>query len=529
MSEEETRTNDEGSRCGYVFDPDDWEAEHDSPSRLTSDDLNDEGRWRCPHESQSSRDYCLFHRSPNDKSASAVREALLTQIGKSGESEKQFIGARFGALDLSNSSLESAFNHPIDLRHAKFEERTTWKDAIVHQPLYLDGAIFHERANFNMVTFESELYCSGVTFHDAGWFNDTDITHGGWFYRTEFGDADFSMSTFEGKADFRDATFEHTHFRETVFEERAEFHKATFDHVMFSGAQFEDLTYFEQATVPERANFRHASFDEKVSFDELVLSESTCYVDLRDADVTDGLLVQPVDGVVLYDLKSATVGDVTLGGEESDEELLVHYRFVGTTFDGFDFGRYRDSLNATNWRLHEFDPVPGFDAESAGPPSSGALENTYLKAKNGANAIGDTNAAAEFFRKEMLYRREQYVSQMWQDRDALPRFTTGFKWGANLLLDLTSGYGERPSRTVLSSLCVIFAFTALFAVAWPTQPYDHPTGSLILSLESFVGVVLGGAEQVEDPWVRLLASIEGFMGAFFIALFVFALTRSIHR
>jgi hypothetical protein len=52
---------------------------------------------------------------------------------------------------------------------------------------------------------------------------------------------------------------------------------------------------------------------------------------------------------------------------------------------------------------------------------------------------------------------------------------------------------------------------------------------VILSLESFVGLVLGGAEPIGNPWVRLLASIEGFMGAFFIALFVFALTRSIHR
>jgi hypothetical protein len=102
------------------------------------------------------------------------------------------------------------------------------------------------------------------------------------------------------------------------------------------------------------------------------------------------------------------------------------------TFEGFDFGRYRDSFNATAWRLHEFESVPKFeDSERLSP---GELENTYLKAKNGANAIGDTTAAAEFFRLEMLYRRAQYRPQIRGVDGLLKRFTAAFRWTGNVLL-----------------------------------------------------------------------------------------------
>jgi uncharacterized protein YjbI with pentapeptide repeats len=513
--------------CRYAFDPDEWEAEMGTESELTSEELDDDGVWRCPHEAESSHEYCVFHRSPDEKSESAVRESLFNQIEKPGESPKQFIGARFGALDFSFSTLESTDNHLINLRHAVFEGETMWEDAIVRQPLRLDGATFHERANFNMATFESEFYCSKATFHGRAWFNGTTFSQGGWFYKADFGPNDFSFARFGATADFHEATFGHTNFHEAVFEGRAEFNKATFDFALFPGVRFEDLTYFDKTTLPDRANFRHASFKDIVSFEEVALSESTCYVELFDADVTEGRLHQPAEGTILYDLEDATVGDVVLDDGSSGAVPFAQYRFVNTTFEGFDFGRYRDSLNATAWRLHEFESVPRFEED--GGPSPGELENTYLKAKNGANAIGDTTAAAGFFRWEMLYRRKQYRPQIRGSEGLLGRFTAAFRWTGNVLLDLTSGYGERPSRTVVASLGIILAFSGVFSLVRSAQAYDHPLGSLILSLESFVGVILGGAEPIANPWVRLLASIEGFMGAFFIALFVFTLTRSIHR
>ena len=164
------------------------------------------------------------------------------------------------------------------------------------------------------------------------------------------------------------------------------------------------------------------------------------------------------------------------------------------------------------------------------PTTYGQLENTYLKAKNGANEIGDAKAAAEFFRKEMLFRRYQYVTKFRQGDSLRERAVAAGQWTANALLDITSGYGERPSRVVAFSVGVVLVFAGLFAIVWPTGPYGGGVvGYLLLSLESFVTLVLGGGVTVEEPRVRLLAQVEGFIGAFLIALFVFTLTRSIHR
>lgn len=51
----------------------------------------------------------------------------------------------------------------------------------------------------------------------------------------------------------------------------------------------------------------------------------------------------------------------------------------------------------------------------------------------------------------------------------------------------------------------------------------------MLSVQSFVALVLGGAARTETPAVRLLAHFEGFLGAFFHAPFVFRLPRFVQR
>jgi hypothetical protein len=52
---------------------------------------------------------------------------------------------------------------------------------------------------------------------------------------------------------------------------------------------------------------------------------------------------------------------------------------------------------------------------------------------------------------------------------------------------------------------------------------------LTFSLQAFVTLILGGVPEVSSLVIRLLASFEAFLGAFFVALFVFALARSIRR
>lgn len=516
------------TRCDYVFDPEEWETETGTESPLSDDDLDDDV-WRCPHTAHADRDLCLFHLPPAEKADEAVHDALLDQLEEPGREAKRFIGARFGSLDLAHAIVESSDNFPIDLRHATFDDTTTWKYAIVRQPLRLEGATFHDAAYFTETAFENEVYFTKATFHDVGRFIEASFTAGGWFYDAQFDEANFSLARFGGRADFIQAHFGRVHLREAEFSHRVDFKQTTFEHAMFWGAEFDGDVSFSEASIPEQVDFRQTRFTERCDFSQLTVPESGASLDFGEATIAQGALLQPPDGTLIYDLSGATIGDVTLAESPPPDGLFSKYRFLNTTFEGFEFAPYRDSLNSADWKIHGTELVSGVEGSDT-EPSAGELESTYLKVKNGANTVGDTRAAAEFFRKEMLYRRYQYVPTI---RDAgaswRARTAAAWRWGANLLLDVTAGYGERPSRVVTSSVGVILVFAALFAGATETPPYGSSIGYLILSLESFITLVLGGAEDVTEPLIRLLAEVEGFIGAFLIALFVFTLTRSIHR
>lgn len=510
----------DGNRCPYTFDPETWHGEVDGHSL----DFIEDDVWHCPHESYEDHDRCPFHLSPEDTPEGVVEQRFSEAISRPGKRPKQFIGARLADLNLERTIVECTDNQPVDLRCATFTGTTIFEYAIVRQPLNLEGAIFEGRAEFTETRFENEVYLSGATFEEEVRFFGTKFTQGVWGYKTQFEQADCHRARFGGPVDFTDAWFGTCHFPGAVFTAPADFDEATFEHLSLPGAQFRDDSSFDDATLPKRANFSHCEFGDIASFENPVPLDSSTCVDLQDATIPVGRLV-PSDAAVVFDLKDATVGEVSIAKGELSPGVFDRFRFLNTTFNGFDFGAYRDALSGSKWAIHHTKDVPGLASFS---PSAGNLEGTYLKAKNGANEIGDTKAAAEFFRKEMLYRRRQYRRKL-QHGSTEQRTVALWRWLANMLLDVTAGYGERPSRVVATASSVVVLFTLLFWSLEPSQPYGSAAGYLILSLESFSTLVLGGAAQIDDPQVRLLANVEGFIGAFLIALFVFTLTRSIHR
>ncbi|OYR40309.1 hypothetical protein DJ82_08005 [Halorubrum sp. Ib24] len=162
-------------------------------------------------------------------------------------------------------------------------------------------------------------------------------------------------------------------------------------------------------------------------------------------------------------------------------------------------------------------------------PDAETLVTTYVLARNGANRVGDTNAASRFFRNEMLQRRRVHRKEARARGPPRKRLAAASDYVSNALFDLSSGYGERPGRVLTFSGSVVFVFAGAFAVLLPEPPYGGVLGYGLLSLESFVALILGGGTVQSDLAVRLAATLEGFVGAFLIALFVFALTRSLER
>jgi hypothetical protein len=245
-------------------------------------------------------------------------------------------------------------------------------------------------------------------------------------------------------------------------------------------------------------------------------------VTARRASVDEGRIAHPGDGTVTYDFADAQVGRVRVESGDGPVGPLAAVRFLGTEFDGFRFAPYHGALDASGWRLH--DAASAADLPES-DPAPRRLESTYQQAKTGANDVGDATAAAEFFRREMRYRRAGHAAAVRSNRGA-DRAIAAYDWLANAALDATAGYGERPGWTMLSSLGVVVAFAGGYAALG--VPADAPAELLLFSFQSFITFIVGPA-PAESFAVRLLSSAQGFLGAFLVALFVFALTRSVDR
>jgi len=308
-------------------------------------------------------------------------------------------------------------------------------------------------------------------------------------------------------------------------------------------------------------------------------------VDLRRSTLPAGTLVitGPGDasGRCWYDLREAVLGDVRVTFETGEGTAIEHLLMLGTRFDGFRFSALPGGVGGNRHRLHTLggrgvagrvDGVPT-PAERAGPrrsrryllaelftlvpgagtgyqpddPPPAVLEQTYLDAKNGASQVGDDDVAGEFFTLEKRYRRRR----LWEALAGVEGASgaggvvaTGLDWLENAVFDRVAVYGESPTRVVTVSATLVGLFAVAFAVLLDQPPYgDQYLGSgvlpesvalalqpLTLSVESFVTLVLvGPADQRLTPLVHLLGQVEGFLGVFLVALFVFTLTRSVHR
>ena len=178
------------------------------------------------------------------------------------------------------------------------------------------------------------------------------------------------------------------------------------------------------------------------------------------------------------------------------------------------------------------------------------LENTYLKAKNCASDFGDRKAAAEFFIKEMVYRRRKnWDAAFTQEADVSLRNRAKAlgKWFGNNVLHQTCGYGERLWRVVYVSAVAVALWGLMYATVskgttestglaaqdasgllWLLSPEGIITlgENMYFSMVTFTTLGYGDIQPVGTT-ARTLAGLEAFFGALLVALVVFVLGRRV--
>ena len=102
----------------------------------------------------------------------------------------------------------------------------------------------------------------------------------------------------------------------------------------------------------------------------------------------------------------------------------------------------------------------------------------------------------------------------------------------SLIMNILSGYTEKPSRAILSALAIVLLFGfAYYLFNIPQAPggnlSSHATlwDSLYFSFVTFTTVGYGDLMPKPVVWFRMLVCAEAFCGPFITGLYIFTLTR----
>jgi hypothetical protein len=126
---------------------------------------------------------------------------------------------------------------------------------------------------------------------------------------------------------------------------------------------------------------------------------------------------------------------------------------------------------------------------------------------------GHATTASLYYEREMNIRRE---------------LATGLAKVWLIILWAICGYGERPMRTFVTFLVIIFGYASLYVVdGGPTPDHNNFPEALYFSVVTFTSLGYGDISPV--GFSRLLAASEALLGVFMISLFVVVFCRRMMR
>ena len=453
---------------------------------------------------------------------------------------------------------------PIDFTHATFRDVADFRGAAFHEPALFRDATFANNAGFKHVRFYDHVSFLTTDFEDIAMFNDGRFDRDARFQACYCIDlVDFKRSYIGGRFSLDrvvcNGDIELDDADMTAPPTTADLTK---DKRPFAGRVTAD-----KAKITGRLSLNRVKINTEIRIRDANISQlrlrsprtngATTYVDLCRSAIENGYLEQPsnyqtASGAVLYDCYRTTLGDVEFYGPDG-RTVANRIRFLRTKYSGYDFADIDSiDLKEINHQIHHFTEeaaeIPCYCDD--GSEHSGryiidkaicpnherkhtyvALQSTYAYAKNGASAAGDNESAGAFFYLERVAsRRDQFQTAMSRQENmgVLPRLNSLSKWGRSLLLAGTAGYGEHPYRVVVSSLMIIVGFWFLYSNSSLLVSHPNNIDVLTFSFQSFISFVLGPPDTT-SVFVEGLSAVQGFIGAFFIGLFVFTLTRRVHR
>ncbi|MCG1003690.1 MULTISPECIES: ion channel [Halobacterium] len=275
--------------------------------------------------------------------------------------------AEFSGLTLDDSGL---------FTDAEFYEDVEFFNVTTEGSLLYQNATFHEDADFDAADFGDTLSFFGCTFHGdvdvsssrvEGVFNLGDASVAGELncYDISVDDAVHAPdATFEGEVTFEQSTVRGMSVMATEFRGPLTFEAADLlgecvllrctvtGETSFYGSTCRDGLLLDKSTFESYVDIRQASIASLSALDTSTTGDSG-YFDAVGATVDDGDIRLPRSNTPAFDFTEATLGTVRIWTEAPSVTVLDHVKLMNTSYEGFDFGPFKDELTANQWRIHE--------------------------------------------------------------------------------------------------------------------------------------------------------------------------------
>jgi len=439
---------------------------------MNKEEINSNKCPVCGRPTHKESKYCIFHASAEEKTKEEFKKALKEYIQEIKEEDKDYNFERFifiGDID---------FKKDLDVatyRNATFGEVTFEGNA------NFSGSTFQKRVGFIRATFKEGVSFIGSTFEEEAFFGNVTFKKMASFMVATFeGYADFAKATFKGDALFNEANFEvEAYFGYATFKRRALFNEATFEG---------EEAYFGRATFEEDANFRAKSFIKDVIFKEISVLPGKKL----------NLKVENNKGTISF--KRASLKNVYLD-IDSDKDVLID--FTDALLMDTKIKKDQIENHILQEKMENF-----YEAQEI-----------YLLLKNNFHSIGRYKDESWAFKKEKDMERKSNC-----------HFKTLHKWLWSCFLNGIFGYGEQPSKVIVSAILVILLFASFFMISGISNvgigfnTSNNFLDCFYFSTVTFTTLGYGDFRPLEG-WGRILAGSEAFIGAFMMALFVYTFAR----
>jgi len=477
----------------------------------------------CGRQTHKELKYCIFHAGVREKTEEEFKKALKGYIDRIIRESRIFNFEKFiftGDLDFSKD-----FNlrkiHKCNFEGAEFYDGTIRFDHIKFskETKFIDCK-FGSKVSFIGSEFRDNLYIGNVHFFDQVNFN-----------KTRFHSIEIKGTTFEGGMN----SFNEAHFGGDLLIESCRFvHDIDFSHsefhgnVKMGGKEFNNSIFnFEGANI----NFNFEIFFNSIEKIQIKLNNITIYPSFTKITIA-------ANNAGIY-FNNANL-----------EKTELCFELYNDSFIDFQKARMKDTYL-------KYDQIEHFIIQENMKNYEEARE-VYLTLKNNFHSIGRYNDESLTYKKEMdMERASHWILNMKYNRHNLKEwlFSGHFKnWFSSAFFNMIYGYGERPWNVVRTAVAIIIFFALSFSVIGIGNPeiielkgtaiYQN-TGnivdlaskgllknnvtrnfpdSLYFSLITFTTLGYGDFRPLEG-WGRILAGSEAFIGAFTMALFVYAFAR----